>query len=386
MPADGSELRFHPPRLEVEAIHRWVFAAAFGGQLPPLPPEAAEEVCELAARLALLARIGVRRKALPPRVEERARGARRRAAVDETLRLEALARVAELARQAGIRIAALKFAALHLGGSVAPGSRGASDLDLLVPTGDEERFREALAAAGFQSVGGAGYEHHDAALVHARLGAVEVHRHVPGVTTAGRDAFAGLEELAAAGLLSPSEEVAGLLVPERPVVLAHVLAHGLGQHGLRPASYPMARMLTDLVDLEATSADLATVEGLLAPQVVRAEVAAALTLAEGLGRGDVGALDRPEDPDGRLLRHVLAGALQPEYRERLKVQEAARPFGEGGPWRARWRSVVHALILTREQIDAIYGPQGSAWRYALMRLWRPFDLVLRVLRAGRRRR
>ncbi|MFZ5786942.1 MAG: hypothetical protein ACOY3Y_10920, partial [Acidobacteriota bacterium] len=51
-------------------------------------------------------------------------------------------------------------------------------------------------------------------------------------------------------------------------------------------------------------------------------------------------------------------------------------------WQARMLLLWHSLVLTRGQVDAVYGGPRSAMGYFGMRVWRPFDVMLRALRYG----
>jgi hypothetical protein len=82
-----------------------------------------------------------------------------------------------------------------------------------------------------------------------------------------------------------------------------------------------------------------------------------------------------------LLRHHLAGALEPAYRRHLSLQELRHPLGDRGWLVAALRTAGVALLLSRPQIDAIYGPPRHRWGYAARRAARPFDLAWRAARA-----
>jgi hypothetical protein len=56
-------------------------------------------------------------------------------------------------------------------------------------------------------------------------------------------------------------------------------------------------------------------------------------------------------------------------------------LGGGSPLRGWLAAARQALLLSRSQVDAIYGRPTSAWGYAARRLWRPIDLARRALRS-----
>ena len=387
--------RFDPPPVELTPEVRWVLRRAFGPRPAPAPgapaaPGAEPARCLEVARLfdlsaRIVARTGSDALAaeLGDDVAAAFRADRARCAARGLALLEAARAVAAAAAEIGLPVAFLKFAALELAGLVAPGSRGACDVDVLAPAGRAAELQRALAARGFVAAGPA-YEHQLPALVHPGGGAVEVHLLLPGVVVGGgRDA--GFADLELAGMLLPAEPA---LMPERPVLLpappvlaAHLLAHGLGQHGSQPGAYPALRLIADLVDLGFAGPDgeaLARSAGALASTSISpAEVAAAGALAAALAAGE---LPAPDQPAERLLRHALAGRLDADYGRALKLSLLA-PRPGGGPRLVRLaRSLWAAVALSRAQIDAVYGPPRHPLGYLARRLARPFDLLVRLVR------
>lgn len=389
--------RLDPPPVELTPEVRWVLLRAFGPRSAPPPaggsPSAPLGVdparcLEVARLFDLSARIAARTggDALAAELGAEAAAAfrsdRARCAARGLALLEAGRVVAAAAAEIALPVAFLKFAALELGGLVAPGSRGACDVDVLTPADRAAELQQVLVERGFAAAGTA-YEHQLPALVHPGGGAVEVHLMLPGVAVAGgRDAsFADLER---AGMLVPTEPVlvpAELaLVPVAPALAAHLLAHGLGQHGAQPAAYPALRLMADLVDLGFAGPDgaaLARAAGALAAAIPAEEVEAARALAATLAAGELPAPGRPEE---RLLRHALAGRLDPDYGRALKLALFAPPPGEGPRPVRLARSLWAAVALSRAQVDALYGPPRHPLGYLTRRLARPFDLLLRLVR------
>src|SRR5205085_1762038 len=168
--------------------------------------------------------------------------------------------------------------------------------------------------------------------------------------------------------------------PEPEVLAAHALVHGLGQHGYWPASYPLLKMVADLIDLDALG-DRAL--SWVARDVPPPEALAARRLVRRLTAG--------EDPAGWeegdeevLLRHLLAGRLDPGYEQALRLglfrpqpSERSRPVQLA-------RAVLGAAFLTDAQIDAVYGPPRTRLGYLGRRLARPFDLLRRLGSYGAR--
>jgi hypothetical protein len=379
-------LRFQPPRRAPSPEERWMLLRAFGPAGAPFPG-----ACEPAAALALAsrfevaARIAVRqgRERLQAELGEDAaagfsRERTRAAAVGMRLMAELL-RVAGVAAELGIPLAALKLAALEGTGIVAAGSREACDVDLLAPEHRAAELWRSLVAAGYRGSGLPEAEHQLPALAWPGGGVVEIHRHLPGVRLEG-GASAGFAALARAGLLVPLPHLPGRCMAPAPGVLAaHALVHGLGQHGYWPSSYSLLKMVGDLLDLDALDAAAA---GWVARDVSPAEVAAVRRLLERLAAGeDAAGWTGPEE---ELLRHILAGRLDAEYAGALRLglfrpqpSERSRPAQLAGV-------LLGALFLTDAQIDAVYGPPRTRLGYLGRRLARPFDLLLRLGSYGAR--
>lgn len=294
--------------------------------------------------------------------------------------------LAERAGRLGIPVVFLKFAALALGGTVKPGERWASDIDLVVPEERADELWDALVDDGLSVVDGAPMEHQLPPLVHSSGGVVEVHRCLYGVRSGPGRPFMTVDDLQTAALLSPVTGMAGpSFVPVRELLLAHLLVHGIAQHGLAPTSYPMMRMVGDLIDLSFADADdqsAATVQGFIADDVSQVEVLAVRDLCRALA-GDEDVLAAPvagSAPAALVLRHILAGPEDPAYQRSLKVASLLGfPTGEARS-AAVARAVFHTVFLSRAQVDAIYGPPRRRSGYIWRRVWRPFDLLVRLRR------
>jgi hypothetical protein len=364
---------------------------AFGPPGAPAPaavdPAAALALArrfEAAARIA--ARQGRERLAAELGAEAAAGFAReRRVAAAGSMRLMAAAgHVAALAAPRGIPLAFLKFAGLEGAGLLAAGSRGACDVDVLAPAGCCEELWRALAAAGWRGADHPGYEHQLPALSHPERGVVEVHRVVLGLRPEG-GLSAGYGELAAGGLLAPLSDLPGRCsapVPEAQA--AHVLVHGLGQHGYFPSSYSLLKMVADLLDLQASGADALTPRALswVARDVSPAEAEAVRRLCTRLAAGeDAAAWEGTEEV---LLRHILAGRLDPDYEQALRLGLFRPQPSDRAPAVRLARAVWDAVALSNGQVDAIYGPPRTRLGYLGRRLARPLDLLLRLGTYGAR--
>jgi hypothetical protein len=375
----------------------WMLRRAFGPPGAPAPgvdPEAALLLCgrfDLAGRVA--ARQGRPRLAAELGEKGAAGFARAQAsAAGMGMRLSVLAsRLAEAAAERGIPLVFLKFAALELSGALAPGSRSACDVDALVPAERAAELQAALVARGFTASGLPGLEHQLPALAGPE-GVVELHRVLLGVRLDGRSSatFADLERKA---LLLPLAALPGhATVPVPAVAAAYALVHGLGQHGWWPKSYSLFKMVGDLLDLldrvggaeSQESALFAQMSAWIAADVPASEVVAMGILARALAAGDdLSTWGESNTPAAVLLRHLLAGLLDPAYERSLRLGLfRSTPSDRPAPVRLA-RTLFRTVFLTRGQVDALYGPpRGGALGYLGRRLWRPVDLAGRLLRYG----
>ncbi len=330
---------------------------------------------EVSARIA--ARQGRERLAAELAPETAAGFARdRTAAAASGLRLMAAVRqVAEAAAPLGIPLVFLKFAALEGAGLLAAGSRGACDIDVLAPGGRAGELQRALTEIGYRVSGMPEMEHQLPPLAAPSGAVVEIHRHLPGVRVGGGPS-ATFEALDREGLLEPLTDQPGRCSAPSPEVLAaHVLVHGLGQHGYWPASYSLLKMVSDLLDLGAEALPPRALSW-TAKDVPAGETEAVRRLCLRLAAGeDPAAWDGPEET---LLRHILAGRLDPGYARSLRLG-LFQPVPSDRPRPLQLaRSVLDATFLTDAQIDAVYGRPRTHLGYLGRRLARPFDLLWRL--------
>ena len=404
-------IRFRPPPVELPAGLGWALARAFGPPEAAVPPPADPAAALAAARrFVLTARLAARWPRPRWAAELGAAGAaalRREqiAAVATELRLLALAReVAAAAAAVGTPVALLKLAALVASGAVRPGSRPACDVDLLAPAAGAERLHAALCGRGWSPSALLAGDHQLPALAAPAGEAVELHLHLPGVRLGAQPGVrlgarpsvrlggrsATFEDLERAGLLAPlAGWPAGCRLPSPEVLAAHALAHGIAQHGFAPDAYSQLKMVADLIDLgglDGTSPSAAGVAALVAADVSAAEVDAARRLAAALAAGEdfAARLAAPEEVAGEvaLLRHALAGRLDPRYRAALKLGLRPQP-GDGPRALAVARALWSTIFLSRAQVDAIYGRPAGPWGYLGRWLARPFDLAFRLVAYGR---
>lgn len=291
--------------------------------------------------------------------------------------------VGRVAGASGIRVVALKHAALCLAGVSSPAARAAADADVLVSDADAARLTAALTGEGFVVSDAPGYDHQHPPLIHPRGGVLELHRTVPAVRLSPREREASLETFVVHGLATPlSADAPYLLVPRPHVLLAHALAHGLFQHGLEPAAYPGFKMLADLADLKrhAGAGLIEEALPLVAAEVNEDDARAAWALPSLLAeRGATGVLGRAASAEARLLAHLVRGALEPEYGASIRLRSVlALPSdraGLGGLLGEAWRAVA----INRAQARELYGVTSPAG-YALALAFRPLHLAAKLVR------
>lgn len=389
-------VRFDPPALVPGPAVPWMLLRAFGpvgAAAAAVEPHAVLALCrrfEVSSRVA--ARQGRARLAAELGAAAAEGFARdQAAAAGGGLRIVALAeRVAAAAAPLGARPIFLKLAALELSGALAPGSREGCDLDVLVPAGRAGELQAALVGAGFRASPMPPYEHQLAALESAG-GIVEVHRMLLGVRVAGRRS-ATAEDLEREGLLQALPALAGhaAAAPVPAVAAAHALVHGIAQHGWAPHAYSLLKMVADLVDLGFAGPDGPALAERAARWIARdvapAEVEAArclgAALAAGAAPGDLVGWGKSPAPEAVLLRHALAGRLDPGYERALRLALFRRAPSDAPEAVRLARAVAGTVWISRAQVDAIYGPPRGRFGYLGRRLGRPLDLLARLGRAG----
>ncbi len=314
--------RFDPPPLRLDAETRWLLVRAFG----PLEAAAGEPHPKTA-------RLAAQRSGLACRIASRAPAARidaelgaeaagfveaRRQATRHFLAYQALLDpISELARARRRPVVLLKGFALVAAGFVAPGGRDLGDLDILVDRSALADFATGLEAAGFTPTPGSRNDQHIPPMRAPGWGVVDVHDALRGVGDAAAD------WLDASGVLAvgePAEIRPGCWVPDRRILAAHALAHGLEQHATSPAAYPLLRAPADLIDLlndeEGWRRALPLLRRLLRRTLREGEILAARDLCLSLQRG--GVPEASESPAGRLLAHLVAHTFDPDYRTGLR--------------------------------------------------------------------
>lgn len=393
----ASRFRFDPPPLDVSRELAWVVSRAFG---PDTDESGGDDVLdvgqviELADGLDLTARIGARipREILDQELGEEATGrffeAQLQIAARSLIVGELCRKVSDIGAELDLPVVFLKGAALLLTNRLPTGARGMTDIDALTRDRDAERLQRRLKQTGWSEMPGPSGEHQLQMLTHRSGLGLEVHTMVLGVRVA-RAGSASAEDLLAGEMCVQLPDLSGeSFVPTDSLLLAHLLVHGIAQHGLNPLSYPMTRLITDANDLcgERKRWDdlLPEAMGWIDSDVSQEEAEAVRDLALRLGGGeDPAAIAGSDDPPGRLLRHILVGSLDNSYRDGLRLRGLANPVGARSQSRTLFRNAFQTVWLTRPQVEMLYGTPRTSLGYWGWRLWRPFDLVLRAGRYGR---
>ncbi|MCA9623628.1 MAG: nucleotidyltransferase family protein [Myxococcales bacterium] len=308
--------------------------------------------------------------------------ARRRTAAAEIQHLQTCRYLQTVADGIDTKVVYLKGAALLLLGKVRAGARSMVDLDVLVAPEDAARLQQRLLVDGWREMDVPPCEHQLRPLTREGDSTLELHIHLPGVRLE-EGASASLCELDRLGLVQTPRE--GLTVPSTDVLIAHALVHGIAQHGSSPESYPPLRMLCDL---EALGFDRTKATTLIAQhwswltrELTQEEVLGLATLLERLAeRGAKGVL-LGDDTAAMLLRHMVAGSLDPRYALSLRFAALLDPPTERS--RLGWliRTAASAVWLTRGQLETRYGKPKSELGYLFHRLRRPFELAAQLGRA-----
>lgn len=385
---DPSAVRFRPPAVTFTPELRWVLLRAFGPREhpcadTPTPAEALRtaESLQLAPRIA--ARIACRQLEgeLDQRSAERFRELHRFTTALALQQEELARRVAGLAAARELPLIFLKGMALQLDGTVPAGSRRASDVDVLVPADQADAFHRRLQAEGFQALELPPGAKHLPSLRHGNGIILELHTALDSVLVGGEGSPAD------AACLVQSEYCRAIpgwpgncLVPARDVTVAALLVHAIAQHGHTPAAYPMIRLVADLIDLgfgeEGAGPFLQRAGRWIARDVSAAEAGVTARLCTMLAAADERLFTGADDDSGSLvmLRHMVAGALDRDYRQSLRLTGFINEIRRKGI-RRRLREV---FILTPGQMEVSFGSRGNRMPRPLLLLWRPFQLAMRL--------
>lgn len=261
------------------------------------------------------------------------------------------------------------------------------DVDVLVPEAEAEGLQKALINRGCQAVDAPVSDHQLQWLNHPSGLGIEVHTVIPGVRFKGTSSATLQEVLEGDAGHQLDKQPGEVFVPRVWLLMAHLLVHGIAQHGLKPESYPATRMLADLQDVvpERGRWDLAMPEVMpwIERDVTEEEVTACRDLANDLSMGvDPAGLITSDSREGKYLRHVIAASTDPEYGKAIRLHSLTRPVSAQGNSKRLLRDAWRTVWLTNTQIDQLYGPPDLIFGYWARRLWRPFELVGRTIRYG----
>jgi len=370
--------KFTPKPLALDEHVVWVLARAFGPPDRSVSLRDPQAAIEAADRLGYLPRIGQR----TPRarllaeladlsglvVEASHRAAAGAAALNATSRF-----VREVAQEHGLPAVFLKFSALSALGVVRPGSRVASDVDVLSARHHGDGLVHALVAHGARALPERRLAHELTSLLSPLSVHIDPHRYVPGVRL-DRSRFVAADDLLAAGLVRLETNS-----PAPSVLAAHALVHGFVENAPIPQSGAPPRALADLFDLEHFERGaLVGALSLLEPLFDARDVSELRALCVALERGEVA--HGYDGPGGSWLSHVLGSALDSNYAASLRRFLFRAPLSERTGPGPRLGRIAHMLVPTAAELSRIYGePKGKIGRWR-QRLWRPIDLAGRALR------
>jgi hypothetical protein len=381
-------VRFWPPTVSLAADVRWAILRAFARPELEVSPSCPPDRClGTASTLGLLPRICARvaqqvlRADLRECFESAARG--KYGAVARGLLLErTLHLIEETAATLETPYALIKGAAIvrHLGSDL--GLRGAGDIDILLHPSDAACMHRELQRRGFHEETPT-HPHFHLPLLSDRSGsAIEIHSCLSELRLGDDRRDATLADLIAQGRVAQVAGSAGrALLPDPELLLAHALAHGIAQHGYLPQSYPLLRMVADIVDLAplAPPGALDRASRMLAPTVSADEVQAVFELGDALSEGRVEPTWTSQGPAGRFLRHMVFGMLDDDYANGLKLHAAFRLLRGPNPLRALRAYGRSTFSLPDQDVGRIYGEhtRGKELRFKLLR---PLDVTRRIAR------
>jgi hypothetical protein len=283
----------------------------------------------------------------------------------------------------------LKFAALHAKRRVTVAKRAACDLDLLLSPLDVPRLADVLIDQGYQKPNLHSPPHQPIVLKSPMGATIELHVHLPYVRTRTAGPFAGFESLRDADLLEPYQpDNSFAYLPKDALLIAHIIAHGLAQHGFEPKTYPLWRMVADLFDLDvaATHFSESPAFSLISTDVSVAEVNGLSHLLTVLGDGGAEALWPEDSGAARLLRHFVLAPVDEHYQARVLLRRMKQTVEEEGVWKFLRGLGEFGFLLSDDHLDKIYRDDKTS--HAWQRIKRPFDFawrgVSRIWKASRR--
>jgi hypothetical protein len=255
-------------------------------------------------------------------------------------------------RQTEIPLVFLKGCALEFLGCSPKGSRNTHDVDVLLPRDRCREFADVLKGRGFRSSGSCRAYSHLPPMVHDSGVVIEVHFQMSRVEVEGVVTPDG-DDLSKAGCCQtvPFDGM-DVVVPSTPILVAHLIAHGIAQHGSSPEHYPISRMFGDLIDVDQHLGDvhnlIARSKAVLEPRVNEDEILGLQQLTRALARGRCEDERFQNTPGRRLLEHAVAGAKSRAYNQSLAFDRVFR----SGPTIDRG-AIVRRFVRQPSPIEAV---------------------------------
>ena len=214
-----------------------------------------------------------------------------------------------------------------------------------------------------------------------------MHVRVPGVDARGLGRSSHFEELQPHTRRAALDEShVDVLVPSEDLLIAHIVVHGVAQHGWMPASYPLTRTIADLIDVGFHRVDsddrLEAIHRFIDRDVSREELRGMRDLCRALAAGDgsILELEGEQNDAQKLLAHAIAGEFDLRYRDGLMLHWFMSPLTDAPTPVTVVRRAAKRLFPTRGELRLLYG-QAHTWQQRLgQRLRRPFDVAAIFLR------
>jgi hypothetical protein len=317
-----SGVRFWPPSGTLTAELRWVLERAFGNEQQFTGLTATPKSAITTARaLGLLPRIFSRVE--PKRLERELSDSHAvailqyRTATAGALALErAVAGIDDAAAVLEADHALIKGSALIRSKVVPLARRGACDVDVLVEATRAEDFHRTLQRRGFVPRNALDSLYHLPGLSDGAGGIIEIHRSIPDLNIPRPSTDVTFSVLQRESLLKPAPGLSKHAhVPVRDLMVAHAIAHGIVHHGFLPLTYPLMKMMADLIDL-GVSADTrieSRIVEWLDPAISEAELAAIVAATRALVDCQFESIWHGDEPSSRLLRHCVLGSIDRRY-------------------------------------------------------------------------
>jgi hypothetical protein len=379
-------IRFRPPEIRLTDDLQWALKRAYGPMDHLVLGGNQVTRFELAKRLGVLSRIANRcdLNLLSAEIGHEQTALARSALAAQAMRGLALKALEDLvlgvAERARVKVLLLKAAAMKRLGFASPTTRQALDLDILV---HPDQLDELCAALDKTSLHRRQMREaqHQPVVFESRWGvSVELHVHLPYVRLVSAGKPVTLQDIEELSLVRHTDGGdSWVLLPSMDLLVAHLIAHGIVQHGLTPRMYPSMRLVSDMVDLGLGNNPQLGLDAhrWIRHDVSQTEVGAIAEVAAFLTQGNSSDIWNKNSSGSRMLNHFVAAALDSKYRARLDLRRIIQSLSEDGAWRTINEGIAYAFTLPDENLRRIYPTRRHSMR--LTRLLRPFDLAYRVV-------